>query len=65
MTITEHPYLKLDAGIVTVCAWCYPGASILNVAPELKGMRISHDVCPDHKAQMLSQARSFPKSPEA
>ena len=45
------------AGIVKVCANCYPGKSIFNSFPawgELN-LEISHGICPAHKAQLLEE----------
>lgn len=48
--------------IVTVCAWCCPGESIFELYPQLKfaGVKISHGICPEHKAQMLAAINSLP-----
>lgn len=41
--------------LLTVCAWCYPKDSIFEVAPQLRGLRISHGVCPAHERVVMSE----------
>lgn len=45
---------SLSPGMVTVCGWCYPSDSILEVAPQFKGLRISHGICDAHKRQVMA-----------
>lgn len=40
--------LRVEQPIVTICAWCYPGYTVLETRPDLKGYRLSHGMCPHH-----------------
>lgn len=46
---SEVPY-KIVEGVVTCCAWCFPGETIIQLYPELTGMKISHGMCATHMA---------------
>lgn len=39
---------------VTVCAWCYPGDSVLADYPWLKGLPLSHGICPAHREEFFA-----------
>lgn len=43
----------LPTDIVGVCAWCWPGESLFDVWPELRGRRLSHGQCPTCHARLL------------
>jgi hypothetical protein len=53
--MNSEPYELMDGfpGWIKVCAWCYPGNTIYDVFPDLRGMQISHSICPQHKEKCL------------
>lgn len=44
-----------DIGIVHCCAWCYPGASLVQSFPQFAGKKVSHGLCKTHKAEMMTE----------
>lgn len=53
-TVSEinEPYTVRDE-CVCVCAACFPGSSIFNLFPDLKGSQLSHGYCRPHANKML------------
>ena len=40
-------YKIIEDNYISVCAWCFPGETILAACPELRrDVQISHGVCP-------------------
>jgi hypothetical protein len=37
-----------------VCAWCFPGATLLQAFPQCEGKQVSHGCCPACKVAMLA-----------
>lgn len=53
MTVIAKAVPTVDAeGIVHCCAWCYPGASLVEAFPQFAGMKVSHGMCKPHLAAM-------------
>jgi hypothetical protein len=49
---------KIDgAGLVVVCAWCYPGQTLFADYPWLKGRQLSHGICPAHVNAILAEIK--------
>jgi len=46
-------------GVVSVCAWCYPGQSIFSAHPDLQnaGVTITHGICKDCVERQLAAIR--------
>jgi hypothetical protein len=55
------PFKKLEEGIVSVCCMCFPGSSIVDLFPELKGSRLSHGYCQNHLKEMMATLKAAPK----
>lgn len=47
MNLTE-PYEVTTEQRITVCAWCFPGETIYNLFPDLRGVQINHGMCQGH-----------------
>lgn len=48
MTTNEPFEVDNETGIVTVCAWCWPGMTIAKHFPDLAKAELSHGICPAH-----------------
>lgn len=58
-SMTEKPYRILEPGLIWACSWCHPGETIFGSFPDLRGNKISHGICPKHKAEFMSQLSSI------
>jgi len=61
--MNENKYKIIGENYISVCAWCFPGKSILTVCPELSPtVQISHGVCPAcaaaFRAEFLPQSKT-------
>lgn len=44
--------------IAHACAWCFPGAKLVEAFPELAGLKISHGMCKPHLASFRAEMES-------
>ena len=61
---TFEPYKVINAEMISVCATCYPGDSIVRLFPDLAGVKISHGICPGHTRRLLLEYDLVNKSRE-
>lgn len=56
---------KLTEGMVTVCCVCYPGNSIFEANPHLRGLglKVSHSLCVPHLRLLYPQEYLKMKNP--
>ncbi len=47
-----------DNGLIAVCAWCYPGTSVLLDYPWVDESKLTHGICDECLAKIISQAKS-------
>lgn len=68
MTVISKAVPHTDEfGIVHCCAWCYPGASLVEAFPMFAGKKVSHGMCKPHRAAMMNElaANAFKMQPAA
>lgn len=47
--MNSEPYTVTGDGLISVCAWCFPGEKIFDIFPDLRGkVKLSHGICQQH-----------------
>jgi hypothetical protein len=60
----DHAPYRIKDGAVVVCAWCWPGDSIVRLSPWLKGKPISHSICKKCSTRVLNERHTRAVSKE-
>jgi len=55
----NEPYLVKGPNLISVCMFCWPGEAIFRPFPDLRGVQISHGICPSCKARMLEEVKNL------
>jgi hypothetical protein len=48
------PIIKIQSDgteVLSVCGWCWPGETVFQAFPNLRGYKISHGICPKHEIE--------------
>lgn len=54
--MNTEPYTVIAPGMIKVCANCFPGESIFDLFPDLRGAKISHGACAGHRQKWIEEA---------
>lgn len=67
MNMKQQPWTTVTDGeeIVHACAWCWPGAALVEAFPHLAGKPVSHGMCKPHLADFMKEldANQFKVAP--
>ena len=54
---TLQPYRIVGENLISVCMCCFPGRSIIERFPDLRGVNISHGICKAHADRWIADIR--------